>query len=50
LWLVAPALRWHPRSEAIYAALAPEIAWTRIGINEDWRHGLEVVFRREGGG
>lgn len=47
LWLVAPALRWHPHTEALTAWLAPEIPWTRIGLNETWRHGIQVVYRKE---
>ncbi|HEY7854810.1 MAG TPA: hypothetical protein VIC32_00080 [Terriglobales bacterium] len=50
LWLVAPALRWHPHTEAVTAWLGPEIEWTRIGINEEWRQGIQVVYRKNQGG
>ena len=45
LWLVAPALRWHPQTAALTRWLAPEIAWTRIGLNETWRDGIQVLYR-----
>ena len=47
LWLVAPALRWHPRSDDITGWLAPEVPWARIGLNEEWRHSIQVVYRKE---
>lgn len=47
LLLIAPALRWHPRVDAVLAAIAPDVPWVRIGINEDWRQGLQVVYRKD---
>jgi hypothetical protein len=46
VWLVAPALRFHPAIEVVLKYLAPEIQFTRIGLNEEWRRGLRVVFRK----
>lgn len=46
LWLVAPALRWHPQTGAITRWLAPEIPWSRIELNETWRAGIQVVCRQ----
>jgi len=46
VWLVAPALRFHPATEIILRYLSPEIQITRIGLNEEWRRGLRVVFRQ----
>lgn len=46
VWLVAPALRFHSATETLLKYLAPEIRVTRIGLNEKWRRGLKVVFRR----
>jgi hypothetical protein len=46
VWLVAPGLHFHPASEILARYLAPEIQLTRIGINESWRRGIKVVFRR----
>jgi len=45
-WLVAPGLRFHPATEIVLKYLAPEIQITRIGLNEEWRRGLRVVFRQ----
>jgi hypothetical protein len=46
VWLVAPALRFHPATEIVLKYLSPEIQITRIGLNEEWRRGLRVVFRQ----
>ncbi len=46
LLLVAPALQFHPTTEALVGYLASEVRVTLIGLNEDWRRGLKVVFRR----
>ena len=47
LCLIAPALRWHPRTDAILKWLRPEVPWLCIGINEEWRRGIQVVYRKE---
>lgn len=46
VWLVAPALRFHSALETVLPYLAPEIHVTRIGLNETWRRGLKVMFRK----
>jgi hypothetical protein len=46
VWLVAPGLRFHPATETLLRYLSPEIRITRIGINENWRRGVKVVFRQ----
>lgn len=46
LWLVAPGLRFHPATDVILRYLSPEIQVTRIGLNETWRRGLQIVFRQ----
>lgn len=46
VWLVAPALRFHSSAETVLKYLSPEIQVTRIGLGENWRHGLKVVFRQ----
>jgi len=46
LYLVAPALRFHPATDTLLKYLSPEIQVTRIGLNENWRRGLKVVFRQ----
>jgi len=47
LWLVAPALRWHPFTSEVLRRLAPEVPCTCFGLNEQWRERVQVVFRRE---
>lgn len=46
VWLVAPALRFHSASEILPRYLLPEIHMTRIGLTENWRRGLKVIFRQ----
>ena len=46
LLLAAPALQFHPTTDAIATYLAPVVPVTLIGINEDWRRGIKVVSRR----
>jgi hypothetical protein len=46
VWLVAPALRFHASVDTIVKYLSPEIQVTRIGLSENWRRGLKIVFRQ----
>jgi hypothetical protein len=46
LLLVAPALHVHPTTDALLRYLSPEIDWEFIGIDERWREGVRVVFRK----
>ena len=46
VWLVAPGLRFHPATDTVLKYLSPEIEITRIGINENWRRGIKVIFRQ----
>ncbi|HEV2468201.1 MAG TPA: hypothetical protein VGS78_03330 [Candidatus Sulfotelmatobacter sp.] len=46
LFLVAPALRVHPATDAILKYVSPEIEWAFVGIDERWREGVRVVFRK----
>lgn len=46
VWLVAPSLRFHNASEILPRYFLPEIRVTRVGISENWRGGLCVVFRQ----
>ncbi len=46
VWLVAPGLRFHPAADTLLKYLSPEIQISRIGINENWRRGIKVVFRQ----
>jgi hypothetical protein len=46
LFLVAPALHVHPSTDTVLRYLSPEIEWEFVGIDERWREGLKVVFRK----
>ncbi len=46
LLLVAPALRIHPATETILRHLSPQVEWTLAALNESWRRGLQVVWRK----
>lgn len=46
LYLVAPALRFHPTTDTILRYLSPDLEIVRVGLAEDWRRGLRVVMRQ----
>ena len=46
VYLVAPALRFHPSTDTLLRYLSPEIKSTRVGLAESWRRGLRVVMRQ----
>jgi hypothetical protein len=46
LWLVAPGFQFHPATEIILRYLSPQIEVTRVGLNENWRAGFQVIFRQ----
>ncbi len=46
LFLVAPALHVHPATDTILRYISPEIEWAFVGIDERWREGVRVVFRK----
>jgi hypothetical protein len=46
LFLVAPALHVHPATDTLLHYISPEIDWTLLGIDERWRDGVRVVFRK----
>ncbi len=46
LLLVAPALHVHPTTDTLLSYLSPEIDCELIGITEQWRDDLRVVFRK----
>jgi hypothetical protein len=50
LFLVAPALHVHPATDTLLRYVSPDIAWTLVGIDERWRNGVRVVFRKRAGG
>lgn len=46
LYLVAPALHVHPATDTLLHYISPEVEWELAGIDERWRDGLRVVFRK----
>jgi hypothetical protein len=46
LWLVAPGFQFHSSTDTLLSYISPEMEVTRIGLNENWRRGLQVIFRR----
>lgn len=46
VYLVAPALRFHPTTDVLLRYLTRDIEVVRVGLAETWRRGLRVVLRR----
>jgi hypothetical protein len=46
VYLVAPALRFHPSTDELLKYLSPELEVVRVGLAENWRRGLRVVMRQ----
>jgi hypothetical protein len=46
LFLVAPTLHIHPATDTLLHYLHPLIHWTLVGIDERWREGVRVIFRK----
>ena len=46
LLLVAPSLRVHPSVDTILRYFAPEIEWSLVGLDERWREGIRVIYRK----
>ncbi len=46
LYLVAPALRIHPATETLLRYLSPRVEWELVALNERWREGVKVVWRK----
>ena len=46
VYLVAPALRFHPSTDVLLRYFSPEIEFVRVGLAETWRRGLRVVMRQ----
>jgi hypothetical protein len=45
VYLVAPALRFHPVTGILLDTLSPQIEVVRVGLTESWRRGIRVVMR-----
>ncbi len=46
LVLVAPALRVHPTTDTLLRYINPLISVELLGVDERWREGVKVVFRK----
>jgi len=46
LFLVAPSLRVHPGTDTLLRYFAPQIEWTLVGVDERWREGIQVIYRK----
>jgi len=46
VYLVAPALRFHPATDELLRYLSPEVEVVRVGLAENWRRGVRVVMRQ----
>jgi hypothetical protein len=47
LILAAPALHVHPATATMLRYLSPEVDWTLAAVDERWRDGIRVVFRKQ---
>lgn len=46
LFLVAPAFSFHSTTDCLLRYLSDQVPITRVGLNENWREGLQVVLRQ----
>ena len=46
VYLVAPALRFHPATDQLLRYLSPDVEVVRVGLAESWRIGVRVVMRQ----
>ena len=46
VYLVAPALRFHPATHELLRYLSREVEVVRVGLAESWRRGVRVVMRQ----
>jgi hypothetical protein len=47
VYIVAPALRFHPSTESLLRHLTPEMEIVRVGLSESWRRGVRVKLRQK---
>ncbi|MBZ5513293.1 MAG: hypothetical protein LAN62_00325 [Acidobacteriia bacterium] len=50
LYLVSPAFRFHSTTDRVVRYLHPSIEVVKVGLNERWREGVQVLFRQALGG
>ncbi len=46
VYLISPALRFHPATDALLKYLSPDMEVVRIGLAETWRRGIRVMMRQ----
>jgi hypothetical protein len=46
VYLIAPALRFHPTTDVLHRYLSRDMETIRVGLAESWRRGLRVMFRQ----
>lgn len=46
LLLVAPSLRVHPAVDTLLRYFSPQIEWMLVGVDENWREGIRVIYRK----
>lgn len=46
LYLVCPAFRFHSTTGQVIRYFDPSIEIIQVGVNDQWREGIEVLFRR----
>ena len=49
LYFVVTALRVHSTVDTMLRALAPEVEWRLVALDEKWRKKRAVIFRKSGG-
>jgi hypothetical protein len=49
LMLIAPSLRVHPATDTILRYFSPAIEWSLLGLDERWREGVKVIYRKTSG-
>jgi hypothetical protein len=49
LMLTAPSLRVHPATDTVLRYFSPAIEWSLVGLDERWREGVKVVYRKFAG-
>jgi hypothetical protein len=46
LLMAAPSLHVHPTTDCLLRHLSPQIDWRLLGLDEHWRRGIRVIFRK----
>jgi hypothetical protein len=46
LLMAAPCLHVHPTTDCLLRHLSPAIEWKLLGLDEHWRQGIRVIFRK----